>query len=143
MKTSLSVLVPVYNEQHLVYASLRRLKLLDDCGDLERIEVIVVDDCSTDESPRVLEKFKDEETADRESKIQWTFLRHATNQGKGQAVKTALEQATCEISVIHDADLKYHPKDLFRIVTVFVNEPADAVYGSRFAGGETRRILFF
>jgi glycosyltransferase involved in cell wall biosynthesis len=143
MKTSLSVLVPLYNEQYAVYASLNRLKVLDTSMLLERVEVIVVDDCSTDESPAVIEKFKKEQTGDPASKIEWIFLRHEKNGGKGQAVKTALERATCEISVIHDADLEYHPKDLLRIVKVFVEEAADAVYGSRFAGGEVRRVLLF
>src|SRR5262245_6674874 len=143
MKTSLSVLVPVYNEQHLVYESLHRLKILHTSDHLERIEVIVVDDCSTDDSAKVLEKFRDEQTRDARSKIQWVFIRHEKNGGKGKAIQTALEYATCEISVIHDADLEYHPKDVLRIVRVFVEEAADAVYGSRFAGGGIRRILLY
>src|SRR5215467_3008320 len=143
MKTSLSVLVPVYNEEYLVYESLRRLRILETSPHLERIEVIVVDDCSTDSSPQVIERFKKETERAQESNIRWIFLRHDRNCGKGQAVKTALKLATCEICVIHDADLEYHPKDLLRIVEVFVEEKADAVYGSRFAGGEVRRILLY
>jgi SAM-dependent methyltransferase len=73
----------------------------------------------------------------------WTFLRHERNGGKGQAIRTALERATCEITVIHDADLEYHPRDLLRIVKVFVQERADAVFGSRFSGGEVRRVLLY
>jgi glycosyltransferase involved in cell wall biosynthesis len=65
------------------------------------------------------------------------------NGGKGNAVRTALAEADCEITVIHDADLEYHPRDLLRIVRVFVEERADAVFGSRFAGGEARRALLF
>jgi glycosyltransferase involved in cell wall biosynthesis len=141
--TSLSVLVPVYNEQHLVYASLQRLKCLEDSRMVERAEVIVVDDCSTDNSRQVLEQFRIEHTHTHQSKIQWTFLRHSQNRGKGAAVRTALEHATCDVSVIHDADLEYHPRDLLRILSVFVDEGADAVYGSRFAGGECRRILLY
>ena len=142
MKTSLSVLVPVYNEEYLVYESLRRLRILETSPHLERIEVIVVDDSSTDSSPQVIDRFK-KETERAQSNILWIFLRHDHNRGKGQAVKTALELATCEICVIHDADLEYHAKDLLRIVEVFVEEQADAVYGSRFAGGESRRILLY
>ena len=141
MKTSLSVLVPVYNEQHLVYNSLQGLKVLDTSPNLERVEMIVVDDCSTDDTPQVLKRFQREQTGDAGSKIQWVFLRHEKNRGKGAAVKTALGRATCEISVIHDADLEYHPRDLIRIVDVFLDEEADAVYGSRFAGGRVRRVL--
>ncbi len=143
MKTSLSVLVPVYNEQHLVYASLQRLKILTTSRHLEAAQVIVVDDCSTDETPRVLERFKREQTRDPDSKMEWIFLRHDKNKGKGQAVKTALGHARCDISVIHDADLEYHPKDLLRMVKVFLENEADAVFGSRFAGAEVRRVLLF
>jgi len=141
---SLSVLVPVYNEQHLVAASLERLKILAAAPVLDRVEVIVVDDCSTDGTPQVLERFQTEQIPDRESKIRWIFVRHEKNGGKGKAVRTALEHATCDISVIHDADLEYHPKDLIRIMNVFAEEElVDAVYGSRFAGGELRRILLY
>jgi glycosyltransferase involved in cell wall biosynthesis len=140
---SLSVLVPVYNEQHLVYASLQRLKVLEHGEHLERVQVIVVDDCSTDRSPAILQRFKDEQTGDPESRIQWTFLTHPKNMGKGQAVRTALEFAACDVAVIHDADLEYHPRDLLRMVDVFIEEDADAVFGSRFAGGERRRVLFY
>lgn len=143
MKTSLSVLVPVYNEQHLVYASLERLKVLESSPHLERIEAIIVDDCSTDETPHALELFKKEQIRSSDSKIDWIFLRHEKNSGKGRAIKTALEHATCEISVIHDADLEYHPKDLLRIVNVFTEEKVDAVFGSRFAGGDRRRVLLY
>ena len=139
--TSLSVLVPVYNEQHLVYSSLLGLTVLETSPHLERIEVIVVDDCSTDDTPQVIERFRATHTLT--GKIEWIFLTHEKNRGKGSAVRTALDRATCHISVIHDADLEYHPKDLLRIVQAFIDESADAVYGSRFAGGEVRRILHY
>jgi glycosyltransferase involved in cell wall biosynthesis len=139
--TSLSVLVPVYNEQFLVAESLDRLRVLETSPHLSRIEVIVVDDCSKDDTPAVLERFRAELPA--ESKISWTFLRHEKNGGKGKAIQTALDNASCELTVIHDADLEYHPRDLLRIVRTFVDEEADAVFGSRFAGGEARRVLFY
>jgi glycosyltransferase involved in cell wall biosynthesis len=141
-RTSLSVLVPVYNEQYLVAESLRRLEVLATSPSLERIEVIVVDDCSTDGTPDVLRAFEADRAASG-SRLEWRFLRHATNGGKGRAVRTALEAASCELSVIHDADLEYHPTDLLRIVDVFLGEGADAVFGSRFAGGEVRRVLMY
>jgi glycosyltransferase involved in cell wall biosynthesis len=139
--TSLSVLVPVYNEEYLVAASLERLKVLEGGEDLSRVEIIVVDDRSTDGTPEVLARFRDGLTSG--GKLSWTFLRHEKNGGKGKAIQTALEHATGEITVIHDADLEYHPKDLLRIVRIFVEEEADAVFGSRFAGGEARRVLLY
>src|SRR3954467_1487176 len=136
---SLSVLVPVYNERFLVAASLERLKVLATSRDLDRVEVIIVDDASTDDTPRVLEEFQ--QALGPDPKMTWVFLRHERNGGKGQAIRTALAHATCEITVIHDADLEYHPRDLLRIVKVFAQERADAVFGSRFIGGEVRRVL--
>jgi glycosyltransferase involved in cell wall biosynthesis/phospholipid N-methyltransferase len=138
--TSLSVLVPVYNEQHLVATSLARLQVLTSSPSLQRIQVIVVDDCSTDDTPNVLARFR-EQTARSDGRIEWTFLKHEKNGGKGAAIQTALAKADCEIAVIHDADLEYHPKDLIRIVQVFEDEGADAVFGSRFAGGDVRCVL--
>ncbi len=144
MKTSLTVLVPVYNEQYLVHESLSRLRALEASPHLERIQVVVVDDCSRDSTPEVLRSFEAEEAARPHAgglRIEWEFLRHARNGGKGKAIRTALERAECEITVIHDADLEYHPDDLLRIVAVFVDEGADAVFGSRFAGAAARRVL--
>ncbi len=164
--TSLSVLVPAFDEQHLVASSLARLEVLHGSPHLERVQVIVVDDSSRDRTPEVLRAFAAERgislgpacppaprgrgDPDAELRgqgshggIEWTFVRHVANGGKGAAVRTALSLAECDISVIHDADLEYHPRDLLRIVKVFVEEQADAVFGSRFAGGEARRALLF
>jgi glycosyltransferase involved in cell wall biosynthesis len=166
--TSLTVLVPVYNEQHLVAASLARLEVLEASPHLDRIQVVVVDDSSKDRSPDALAAFAAERGitlapasphaprggggklppaaergAGRKGKIDWLFLRHAHNGGKGAAVQTGLARADGAITVIHDADLEYHPKDIARIVQVFVEDQADAVFGSRFAGGFSRRALYF
>ncbi len=158
--TSLSVLVPVFDEQHLVAASLARLEVLEASPHLEAIQVVVVDDCSRDGTPEVLRAFALERGIawredgpleggvelkghGRRGKTEWVFLRHVLNGGKGKAVRTALAEASGAISVVHDADLEYHPRDLARMVKVFAEEDADAVYGSRFAGGEARRALLF
>jgi len=158
--TSLSVLVPVFDEQHLVAASLARLEVLETSPHLEAVQVVVVDDCSRDATAEALRAFARERGVawredgplengvelkghGRRGKIEWVFLRHVLNGGKGKAVRTALAEATGAISVVHDADLEYHPRDLLRIVKVFVEEEADAVFGSRFAGGEARRALLF
>src|SRR5271166_2961937 len=62
---------------------------------------------------------------------------------KGAAIRTALSMANGDVSVIHDADLEYHPRDLINLLRVFIEQNADAVYGSRFAGAQTRRVLLF
>jgi SAM-dependent methyltransferase len=164
--TSLTVLVPVFDEQHLVAASLARLELLARSPHLHRVQVVVVDDSSRDATPAVLGAFAAERGIDlgpalpaarrgatppgaiergrgTHGGIDWLFLQHDRNGGKGAAVRTGLARAECDVTVIHDADLEYHPRDLLRIVKVFVEDGADAVFGSRFAGGESRRALLF
>ena len=141
--TSLSVLVPVYNEQYLVASSLRRLRVLTESPLLDRIQIIVVDDCSNDQTQRVLHDFEQGLPRDAFGRLEWLFLRHDRNQGKGAAIRTALEHADCELTVIHDADLEYHPRDLLQMVPLFLNEGADAVFGSRFMAGGFKRALFF
>jgi len=141
--TSLSVIVPVYNEEYLVETSLLRLRVLAESSLLDRVQVIVVDDCSLDATASVLARFQTELAADPLRKFEWKFLRHDRNQGKGAAVRTGLEHAHCELTVVHDADLEYHPRDLLQMIPLFLQENADAVYGSRFMAGGFKRALFF
>jgi SAM-dependent methyltransferase len=101
----------------------------------------VVDDGSVDGTNDVLDAFA-ASRGDSE-RFTWKFLRHERNAGKGRAIRTALEHATCEISIIYDADLEYDPADISRIVNVFLQQDADAVFGSRFAGAEVRRVLMY
>ncbi len=141
--TTLSILVPVYNEQYLVRASLKRLNILAQSPLLERIQVVVVDDGSTDETATVLAEFRLSMVGVPSDKMEWLFLHHESNQGKSAAIHTALSHANAELTVIHDADLEYHPLDLLKMVQVFLDEQADAVFGSRFLASEYRRVLFF
>jgi glycosyltransferase involved in cell wall biosynthesis len=141
--TTLSILVPVYNEEYLVRASLERLKILGQSPLLHRVEIIVVDDGSTDQTAAVLGEFQLSVAEAPPGRLEWLFLRHDTNQGKAAAIHTALSHATAELTVIHDADLEYHASDLLKMVQVFAEEQADAVFGSRFLASEYRRVLFF
>ena len=141
--TSLSVLVPVYNEQYLVQASLERLTHLAEAPLFERVKVIVVDDGSSDQTPAALEAFRLSLSATPHPKMECLFMRHEKNQGKAAAIHTALAQADTELTVIHDADLEYHPEDLLKMAGVFLGERADAVFGSRFLAADYRRVLFF
>jgi glycosyltransferase involved in cell wall biosynthesis len=141
--TSLSVIVPAYNEQHLVAPSLDRLRSLGESPFLDRVRVIVVDDGSSDGTAAALEQFSRLLADTPAPNLDWTFIRHPSNQGKAAAIRTGLVHADTELTVIHDADLEYHPLDLIKMVKVFLQEPADAVFGSRFLTSDYRRVLFF
>jgi SAM-dependent methyltransferase len=129
----LSVLTPVYNERHVVEASLRRVLALQHPL-IRSLELIVVDDCSTDGTPEVLERL-----AAEDSRV--VLIRHERNQGKGAAVRTAIARATGDVTVIHDADLEYHPGDIPSLLVPFVQEGADVVLGSRYLSATYRRAL--
>ncbi len=131
----LSVLVPVYNERFLAAESIRRVLAVRHPS-IREIEVIVVDDGSTDGTREVLRALAKEHAAIR-------YVEHERNQGKGAALRTALAHATGDVCVPHDADLEYHPDDFGALIQPFLKEQADAVFGSRFLPGEYRRVLLF
>ena len=143
-RTTLSVIVPVYQEEYLVEASLERLKMLGSSSRLELIKVIVVDDGSKDRTGEAIARFRASlENEKSDTKFRWVWIRHETNLGKGAAIRTALTHVDTELVVIHDADLEYHPCDLLRMVELFPSEQVDAVFGSRFMSGGYKRALFF
>ena len=138
------MLVPVYNEEFLVEASLARLEVLAASPHLERVQVIVVDDRSKDGTGAVLDRLQAGRAAKPHGKIEWLFLRHEKNQGKGAAIRTALAARR-----LRD---HRHPRRRPRVSPArpaalhrrcSSNEEADAVFGSRFAGGAARRVLLF
>jgi len=100
------------------------------------IEAVIVDDGSTDESWNILEAW-----AKKDSRVR--PFRHEQNQGKGAAIRTAIQKAVGDIAVIQDADLEYDPQDYPRLLAPILNHGADVVYGSRFAATEYRRVLMF
>lgn len=132
---ALSVIVPVYNEQHYVEASLDRLLALQSPL-IRDLQVIVVDDHSTDDSLQIIRR-----VAARDPRVE--VLTHPRNLGKGGAVRTGIQAASGDVTVIHDADLEYHPDDLAQVIVPFIREGADAVYGSRYLSAEYRRAHMF
>ncbi len=129
----LSVLMPVYNETATLKAIVDRV--LSAPIDLE-IELICVDDGSTDGSVALLD-----ELADGDSRIR--LIKQPRNLGKGRAIRTAIDAATGDIAIVQDADLEYDPTDYPRVLGPLLNGKADAVYGARFAASEERRVLYF
>ncbi|HTA17153.1 MAG TPA: glycosyltransferase [bacterium] len=138
---SLSILVPVFNERYLVEESLGRLTALAKDGNISKVQVIVVDDCSRDDSASIVEAFIRRQA--RRGKLRWEFLRHTRNQGKGAAIRSALARAVEDVTIIHDADLEYHPEDISGLMVPFIEDHADAVFGSRFQAKRFRRVLHF
>ncbi len=131
--SKLSVLMPVYNESRTLRSIIKRV--LDSPVNLE-IELVCVDDGSTDGSLATLN-----ELAETDPRI--VVISQPQNKGKGAAVRSAIEKMTGDIGIIQDADLEYTPDDYPRIVAPILEGVADAVYGSRFASSEVRRVLFF
>jgi glycosyltransferase involved in cell wall biosynthesis len=129
----LSVLIPIYNERHLVRAGLQRLLELNNKM-ISRLEIIIVDDCSTDGTWEVLQAL-----AAGDDRI--VLLRHDHNRGKGVAVRTAISKATGNVSIIYNADMEYNPDDIPSLLVPFAEEGADAVFGSRYLAASYRRAL--
>jgi glycosyltransferase involved in cell wall biosynthesis len=131
----LSILVPVYNERTLVERSLQQVLAAPLPENMER-EVILVDDCSTDGTSAILDRLVQENP-------ELKLFRHRVNQGKGAAVRTAIQQATGDFCLVQDADLEYDPNEYQRLLKPLLDGHADAVFGSRYLAGEQRRVLPF
>jgi len=130
----LSVLVPVYNEEEVVEESLRRLLSLEHFL-ISNLEVIVVDDRSTDGTWEILKRL-----ATEDDRI--VLFQNERNLGKGGALRTAIAHATGDVAVPHDADLECNPTDIPSLLVPFAKERADVVYGSRYLPGNPyRRVL--
>lgn len=131
---SLSILIPVYNEEALIEEQLRRVA----AEPLElRKEIVVVDDGSQDQTLAAIERFR---AANPGCTIE--LCAHEQNRGKGAAVRSALELATGDLVIIQDGDLEYDPRDYPALLGPILDGRADAVFGSRFLGGP-HRVLYF
>ena len=128
---NVSVIMPVFNERATVEAVLR-LVLAQSCV----VEVVVVDDCSSDGTFEVLTN-----AAGVEQRIR--LHRHDRNQGKGAALRTGISKASADIVLIQDADLEYDPADYAALLKPILSGKADAVFGSRFIGSHEHRVLYF
>jgi glycosyltransferase involved in cell wall biosynthesis len=125
---SLTVVIPVYNERATVAEIIRRIRAVEIPLTLQ---VIVVDDGSSDGSDKVLQALEDSTVR---------VIRHTHNQGKGAAVRTGMEAMTGDLLLIQDADLEYDPDDWPRLLDPILKGKARVVYGSRFTG-ERKNML--
>ncbi len=132
----LSVLIPAYNEHRTIREIVERV-LSQEVAGIDEMEVVVVDDGSTDGSDAIIRELQQEHP----ETVQSILL--PENQGKGNAVRTAIQAASGDIAIVQDADLEYDPTDYTSVLQPILDGKADVVYGSRFAEREERRVLYF
>ena len=127
----LSVVIPVFNESATIE------QVVDLVNEVSlKIELVAVDDGSTDRSLEILQRLKEAGRIDR-------LIVHESNQGKGAALKTGFEAAGGDIIIVQDADLEYDPNEYRKLLQPILDGKADVVFGSRFMGGEPHRVLYF
>ncbi|PTN36486.1 bifunctional glycosyltransferase family 2/GtrA family protein [Desulfonatronum sp. SC1] len=132
--TTLTLVIPCFNEERTLEHCIERVQAIAD--EMLSLELIIVDDCSQDNSVQVAQ-----ELARRFTNIR--ILRHDKNQGKGAALRTGFAHATGEFVGVQDADLEYDPQDFRRLICPLVEGRADVVFGSRYLYSGERRVLYF
>ena len=125
-----SVVIPVFNEMRTLEQVIKRVQTVS----VEK-EIILVDDYSNDGSRELVQSLGEQPNV--------RAVLHDYNQGKGAALRSGFSAATGDVVLIQDADLEYDPNDYPKLIGPIVANDADVVYGSRFAGGETHRVLYF
>jgi glycosyltransferase involved in cell wall biosynthesis len=130
----LSVVIPCYNEEPTLYICIK--KILDIADNYLSLEIIIVDDCSTDKSFSIASELEENHT-------EVTVLHHEKNMGKGAALRNGFALASGDFVAVQDADLEYDPIDLKRLLIPLINDNADVVFGSRFLSTGAHRVLYF
>ena len=131
---TLSIVIPVFNEVNTVKGIIERVQEVD-LPQVASREIVIVDDDSTDGTRDLLAVYKDQNA--------FKIIFHDRNRGKGAALRTGIAETTGSIVLIQDADLEYDPQEYPKLLAPLLAGKADVVYGSRFAGGESKRVLYF
>ena len=127
----ISILIPTYNEESYILQTLKRVNEQKSKLDLE---IVISDDGSTDQTISILNNNK---------YLFDKLVSNKKNQGKGAALKIGLNNCSGDIIIIQDADLEYNPEEFSDLIDPFLKNEADVVYGSRFLGNKTKRVLYF
>jgi glycosyltransferase involved in cell wall biosynthesis len=133
----LSIIIPVYNEEVTIASILDKIRDVAMVNNIEK-EIIVVNDCSTDNTGNEIEKFIENNSA-----MNIYYYKHELNKGKGAALRTGISLAKGEYLIIQDADFEYDPDEYNDLLKPVLKGFADVVYGSRFIGSNPQRKLFF
>ncbi|MDA1091605.1 MAG: glycosyltransferase family 2 protein [Proteobacteria bacterium] len=131
---TVSIVIPCFNEEKTLEFLVERVLASDTCG-LEK-GIIIVDDKSQDSS-------FDKASALSAAHPEISVFKHEINRGKGAAMRTGFENAKGDIVIVQDADLEYDPGEYFKLLKPIIDGEADVVYGSRFRGGDSHRVLYF
>ena len=126
-----SIVIPVYNEEKFILQVLKNINAQKESFDLE---IIVIDDGSTDNTKQILKNH---------SSLYDYLIENSSNQGKGKSIINSLKYISGDYILIQDADLEYNPEDYKKLIDPIIQYKADVVYGSRFKGSEPKRIIYF
>ena len=131
---TLSIVIPVFNEVNTIKEIIEQVRAVH-LPQIASREIVVVDDDSTDGTRDLLVPYKDQNA--------FKIVFHDRNRGKGAALRTGIAETTGSIVIIQDADLEYDPQEYPKLLAPLLAGKADVVFGSRFTGGESKRVLYF